>query len=415
MKQNTAALQILFLTDNFPPEGNAPATRTMEHAVRWVRMGCHVTVITGAPNFPEGRVFAGYKNTWYQREEIEGIQVVRVKTYITANEGFLRRILDYLSFMLTSFFAGLIQKRPDVIVATSPQLFTVCSGWLLSVCRRRPFVFELRDLWPASIIAVGAMKKGRVIRLLERLELFLYRRASAIVSVTHAFKKDLVERGIEAAKISVIINGVDLTCYQPAASKDPVLSAQYGLDHKFVIGYIGTHGLAHGLGVILDAAERLQASPDIVFMLVGSGAAKQDLVDQANVRGLTNVLFVDRQPKEMMAKYWSMCDVSFIHLKNAPLFTTVIPSKLFEAMGMGLPVIMALPEGEATALVREHACGRVIPPEAGECLADTVLALQSDQPQLQAYQQAALKAALLFSREIKAKEMLGVLRQVAQK
>ncbi len=271
-------MHILFLTDNFPPEGNAPATRTYEHAVRWVKEGHEVTVITCAPNFPEGKVFEGYKNSLYQKGNMDGIDVVRVKTYITANEGFVKRILDYMSFMVTGFFAGLLQKKPDVIVATSPQFFCACSGWALSAISRKPFVFELRDIWPASITAVGGMKDSKAIRLLEKIEMFLYRRADAIVSVTHAFKKELIERGVDGSKVEVVLNGVDLSKYEPQ-DKDPELAKQYGLEGKFVAGYIGTHGMAHGLEYIVSVAERLQHDDKIRIVFAGGGAAKQKVVD----------------------------------------------------------------------------------------------------------------------------------------
>lgn len=182
-------MHILFLTDNFPPEGNAPATRTFEHAREWVKLGHKVTVITGAPNFPEGKVFEGYKNRLYTCEVMSGIEVRRVVTYITANEGFLRRILDYVSFMVTGFIAGMFVRKPDVVVATSPQFFCAVAGWMLSAVRFKPFVFELRDIWPASITAVGAMKPSFSIRMLEKLDLFLYLRAKRIVSVTHSFQR----------------------------------------------------------------------------------------------------------------------------------------------------------------------------------------------------------------------------------
>ena len=162
-------MHILFLSDNFRPESNAPAARLYEHAVRWVRAGHDVSVITCAPNFPEGKVYAGYKNRWRDVEWIDGIRVVRVKSFITANEGFLLRTLDYMSFMVSSFIFGLFERRPDVVVATSPQFFCAVGGWTLSVLRRLPFIFELRDLWPASIEAVGAMHSSWVLRALERL------------------------------------------------------------------------------------------------------------------------------------------------------------------------------------------------------------------------------------------------------
>jgi len=198
-------MHILFLTDNFPPEGNAPASRTYEHAREWVKLGHEVTIITGAPNFPEGKVYEGYKNDWYSKELLDGIEVRRVKTYITANEGFVKRILDFVSFMVSGFIAGLFVKKPDVIIGTSPQFFTAVGAWALAAVRFKPFVFELRDIWPASIITVGAMKKGFIIKLLERLEIFLYKRASLIISVTESFKVELMERGVEGDKIKVVL------------------------------------------------------------------------------------------------------------------------------------------------------------------------------------------------------------------
>ncbi|MBT5455013.1 MAG: glycosyltransferase family 4 protein, partial [Rhodospirillaceae bacterium] len=229
-------MKILFLTENFPPETNAAATRVYERACYWIEAGHQVTVLTCAPNFPQGRLLDGYQNRWRQVEDMSGIRVVRVKSYITANEGIIRRTLDFVSFMMTAFFFGLFEKKPDVIAATSPQFFAAVAGWMLAGCRRRPFVFELGDLWPASIIAVGAMKDNLLLRLMERLELFLYRRSAAIAALTHAFKDNLVSRDIAPDKIAVVINGVDLKRYAPTA-RDADLAVEYDLADKFVIGY----------------------------------------------------------------------------------------------------------------------------------------------------------------------------------
>jgi glycosyltransferase involved in cell wall biosynthesis len=408
-------LHILFLTDNFPPEVNAPATRTYDHAIRWVAEGCKVTVITCFPNFPEGRVFPGYKNRWYQSEVIDGINVVRVKTFMTANKGFFLRTLDYLTFMISGFLAGLFQKKPDIIVATSPQFFTAVAGWLLSICRRRPFVFELRDIWPASIIAVGAMKKSLLIKALEWLELFLYKHADAIVSLTNSFKKELVERGVDPDKIFVVLNGVDLDFYQPLFSKSQNLAKKHFIENKFIVGYIGTHGLAHGLEVVIEAAKILKHYPDILFMLVGSGASKDDLVRVAKSQQLDNIRFIDTQPKNLMKSYYSLCDISLIHLKNSQVFSKVIPSKLFESMGMGIPILIALPLGEATKIVNDFSCGVIIEPENAKQLAQSVLDLQSNTKQFKSYKKSALKASTYFSRDINAKEMLNVFKEVLSK
>ena len=405
-------MHILFLSDNFPPEGNAPATRTYEHAIRWVDAGHKVTVITCAPNFPEGKVFDGYKNSWYQKSELDGIKVVRVKTFITANEGFVKRILDYMSFMVTAFIAGLFQKKPDVVVATSPQFFCACSGWLLSVFKRKPFVFELRDIWPASIIAVGAMRDSFAIRMLEKLELFLYRKADSIISVTHSFKKELIERGVNGDKIDVVLNGVDLTKYEPVAEKDIELAKQYNLDNKFVAGYIGTHGMAHGLENIVSVAEQLRDYEDIRIVFAGGGAVRKKVVDLVNTKQLNNVVLIERQPKEMMPKIWSLCDISLVPLKNSDLFKTVIPSKIFECMGMGIPTLMSVPEGEATAIIQETNSGLTVEPESVEQIVESILKLKNDSVFYNELRQSSMTVANQFSRDLMAKNMLVTFEKI---
>jgi len=203
-------MKILFFTENFPPETNAIANRVFERALYWVKWGHSVTVITATPHFPQGRVFDGYRNRWHQVEMMNGIRVVRVKTFISANEGVVLRTLDFLSFMCTGFLAGLWQERPDVVAATSPQFFNAVAGWAVSRCRRIPFVFEIGDLWPAFIVAVGAMRPNLALRLLEKLELYLYRQSSRIAVLTQAFKDNLISRGIDAGKIHpffVEVNG----------------------------------------------------------------------------------------------------------------------------------------------------------------------------------------------------------------
>lgn len=407
-------MHILFLTDNFPPEGNAPATRTYEHAIRWVKAGHKVTVITCAPNFPEGKVFDGFKNKLYDVSELDGIRVVRVKTYITANEGFVKRILDYMSFMAMGFIAGLFQKKTDIIVATSPQFFCACAGWALSAVRRKPFVFELRDIWPASITAVGAMKDSKAIRLLEKIEIFLYRRADAIVSVTHAFKHELIERGVDGSKIEVVLNGVDLSKYEPQ-EKDAELAKRYGLEGKFVVGYIGTHGMAHGLEHIVTAAERLQDNDNVRIVFAGGGAARQKVVDLVEQKALKNVVLIDRQPKEMMPRLWSLCDVSLVPLINSDLFKTVIPSKIFECMGMGIPTIMSVPEGEATKIICNTNSGVVVESENVHQITAAVTKLATDKDLFQALQKSSVNAAPLYSRDLMAKDMLAVFEGILVK
>jgi glycosyltransferase involved in cell wall biosynthesis len=405
-------MHILFLTDNFPPEGNAPATRTYEHAREWVKLGHKVTIITGVPNFPEGKVFRGYKNSWYSKSELDGIEVRRVKTYITANEGFAKRILDFMSFMLASFIAGLFVKKPDVIVGTSPQFFTVVSAWALSAVRFKPFVFELRDIWPASITAVGAMGRSFPIRILEKIEMFLYRRADKIISVTHSFKSELIDRGVDEEKIDVVLNGVDLSKYVPTLHKDEAFAKQYDLTNKFVIGYVGTHGLAHSLDKIVEAAELLSDLTDVRILFAGGGAAKADVERLVQEKQLSNVVLIPRQEKELMPKLWSLCDISLISLKDTDLFKTVIPSKIFESMGMGLPMIMTSPLGEATNILDKNYSGVIVNPESPKQVALIIRELYNDRPRLKVIALNSRRAAKNYDRKQLAELMLCKIREL---
>ena len=407
-------MHILFLTDNFPPEGNAPATRTFEHTREWVDKGHKVTVITCAPNFPEGKVFEGYNNKWLSKQKIEGINVWRVKTYISANEGFIKRTIDFISFMLSSLFFGLFIRNVDVVIGTSPQFFTVISAWALAKLKGVPFVFELRDIWPASIAAVGAMRGSWIINILEKLELFLYRQADLIISVTHSFKSELQNRGVSADNIKVVLNGVDVSKYKPLPEKDKEFSEKYHLQGKFVAGYIGTHGLAHALDSIIEAAELLKAEDDIRVVFAGGGADRSRLERLVATRGLSNVVMIPRQPKENMQKIWSLCDVSLVSLKDTPLFSTVIPSKIFESMAMSLPIIISVPQGEATQIIRTQKAGLVIPPENSNSLSEATLNIKKD---INLYRDLANNSRLAannFNRKTLAIEMLSHIKKIVR-
>jgi glycosyltransferase involved in cell wall biosynthesis len=403
-------MHILFLTDNFPPETNAPASRTFEHARRWVAAGHRVTVVTGAPNFPSGRIHAGYRNALWSRESMDGIEVVRVWTYITANEGFLKRTLDYVSFMVAAILVSPFLPRPDVIVGTSPQFFTPCAALVVSWLRRRPFVFELRDLWPDSIVAVGAMRETAAIRALRRLEYFLYRRAARIVSVTQSFKRVLAGNGIPADKIAVVSNGVDLEAYQPG-SRPVELAQRLGVDGKFVAAYVGTVGMAHGIGTLLDAARALRHRADIAFVVVGTGAQQAELAATARSEGLSSVIFVGAVSKAEVRDYWRLCDAAVVLLRDTPLFRHVIPSKMFEAMGMERAIILGV-KGESEEILLASGAGVTIPPEDAAALAAAVARLADDRPGCAALgKKGRVFAAEKFNRETLAGRMLDELQK----
>ncbi len=405
-------MHILFLTDNFPPEVNAPASRTYEHCRVWAQRGHRITIITCAPNFPRGRVFEGYRNSLFRREQVDGMEVIRVWTYITANEGFVRRILDYLSFMVSAIVASVAVRRVDIVVGTSPQFFTACAAFVVGTLKRRPWVFELRDLWPETIKTVGAMRDSAAIRLLEKLELFLYRRADAIVSVTRSFKRVLESRGVDPSKIHVVTNGVDFGQFSPRP-KDEELVRRLGVQGKFVVGYVGTHGMCQALETVVDAAGMLQ-DDRIVFVLLGDGARKQALREAAVAKGIKNVLFLDTVAKSEVPAFWSVLDVSLTHLQRSALFQTVIPSKLFESMGMGIPILHGV-DGESAEIVRECGVGEVFRSEDSQDLANRVKRLASDPAALKTFRAHCADSAKQFDRSELAIRMLRVLEETVSK
>lgn len=372
-------MRILFLSHYFPPEVNAPATRTYEHCRQWVKDGHQVTVVTCAPNHPQGKVYEGYRNRLYQRETRDGITVLRVWTFITANEGFFKRTLNYISYMCSASVVSLFLPKADVVLSTSPQFFNGLAGYVVSRLRRIPWVLEIRDLWPESIVAVGAIKSPAIIQILEWIERFAYRKADRIVPVTDAFRAYMLNKGIEDDKIVVVKNGVDLAQYAPC-DKVGSLAEQLGVKGKFVVSYFGTHGMAHHLETVLQAAHRLSHSKHVVFLMVGDGAERQALVRMRHEMGLDNVVMLDQQPKSRMRELWALSDVSLVLLKKSELFKTVIPSKIFESLAMEKPILLGV-EGESAELIHAAQAGLCIEPEQPDELAAKVLEL-SRKPEL---------------------------------
>ena len=271
-------------------------------------------------------------------------------------------------------------------------------------------MLELADLWPASIVAVGAMRHPLPLKLLEALEFHLYRRAAAIVALTEGIRDDLVARGIPGEKIAVVTNAADLARYGPRP-RDEALAQAWGLGGKFVVGYVGTHGMAHGLVNVLDAAERLRDTPEIAFMFVGAGAEREMLIADAKRRGLGNVVFQRVQPKDALPSVWSLCDIALAHLTDTPLFAGALPTKMFEAIGMGLPIVLATPEGEASRLLSDIGAGVWVPPEDPAALASAIRSLHADPETRQRLAAASRAAAPSYSREARARDTLRVLER----
>ena len=364
-------MHILFLTHYFPPEVNAPASRTYENTKRWVRAGHKVTVVTCAPNHPSGVIYPGYENKWWQWAEKDGVSVLRVKTYLSANKGVGNRSLNYFSYLLSAILFCRLAKKVDLVVSTSPQFFCGLSGYFVSLLHGCPWVVEIRDLWPESIHAVGAIRRRGLIGLLERIELFLYQKPDHIVALTPAFKHHIAGRGIPPEKIDIITNGADFEQFIPLP-KQNAFRHRNGMNHKFVASYVGTHGMAHALETVLTAAKLLEHEPTIRFLFVGDGAERENLQKQKEKMGLKNVLMLPQQKKESVPEILAASDACMVLLRKTELFKTVIPSKIFEAMAMERPIILGV-DGESRRIVEESGGGVFVEPENPEQLADTVL------------------------------------------
>jgi glycosyltransferase involved in cell wall biosynthesis len=375
-------MKILYVSQYFPPEMGAPAARVSELARHWVKAGHQVTVLTGFPNHPTGIVPPEYRSKLRKlvyREQIDGIDVVRTWLFPCPNRKAHERLLNYLSFVLSSCIAGLFLRRPDVVIATSPQLFVGLTGRWLGWVKRVPFVLEVRDLWPESITASGmGSDKDISIRMLRALSAFLYRTCKHVVVVTPAFKKELVGKWrVPAGKISLVENGVETDLFTPDDFGNGV-KRELGLEGKFLVSYIGTLGLAHGLQAMVQAAAQLQtALPDIQFLFVGEGADKERLVSLASDLKLTNVHFLLQQPRQKIPSIIRASDVCLVLLRKANVFETVIPTKMLEFMACGRPVILGV-DGQAREIIETAKAGVFVEPEDPTALAHVVTQLFVD-------------------------------------
>jgi colanic acid biosynthesis glycosyl transferase WcaI len=375
-------VKILYVSQYFPPEMGAPAARVAELSRYWAQEHHEVTVLTGFPNHPTGKVPAEYRRKFRRliaREKTSGVNVVRTWLLPFPNRRTYERMLNYSSFCLSAAATGLFTERPEVVIASSPQLLVGLSGWWLARCKRARFIFEVRDLWPESLAAVGVGNTDSIMyRSLARIAGFLYRASDHVVVVTPAFKEYLVQHWqVAPEKISVIENGVEAELFSPRT--ESALRFELGAERKFVVSYIGTMGNAHGLETLVEVAAQLQNSdPNILFLLVGEGAEKEHLVSLVRSRGLTNLRFVDQQSREKIPAYICASDACLVLLKKNEIFKTVIPSKMLEFMACARPVILGV-EGQARKILDDAQAGICIEPGNPSALAKAVLRLAGDE------------------------------------
>lgn len=362
-------MKILYISHYYPPEVNAPALRVSELSQHWAKQGHEITVLTGFPNHPSGIIPDEYKGFIRSKENHGNIKVIRTYVYAAANKCFVKRILNYLSFMFSSLLLGANSVgKPDILIATSPQFFVAAAGYFISRIKRCKFVFEVRDLWPEEIVAVGAIKNKLIIGFLEKIEMFLYRKADLIVAVAQGTIDTLIKRGIPQNKLALVPNGVEIENFQ---NRNSYVKKTLGFENKFVVSYIGTHGMAHRLETVLEAADLLKQNHHIQFLLVGDGAEKQSLKARAKELRLENVMFHDQIDRNRIPEFYNASDLFLVPLRKADLFTRNIPSKVYEIMAAKKPMIIST-EGESRKLVEKSGAGIGVTPENSRELAEQI-------------------------------------------
>jgi glycosyltransferase involved in cell wall biosynthesis len=405
-------MNVAYYSHYFVPEIGAPSARLHDLGREWVGRGHEVDVVTCFPNHPAGQLYPGYRGGRYLLERLDGMTVHRHWTYITPNRGFLRKTLGHVSFLPSALALSNPRiRRPDVVIGSSPTFFAAMAALAAARRHRVPFVMEVRDLWPAIFVDLGVLRNRTVIRALERLEMALYRRATRVVTVTEAFRRDLIARGVPAAKVATVRNGADVEFWQPGEAS-PELRRALGLDGAFVVLYLGAFGISQGLSRVLECARALRSDPRIRFLLVGDGAERERLVRQA--AGLANVRLLEPVDKARARELYRLADVCLVPLRDVPLFETFVPSKLFEIMAMARPVVGSV-RGEAAEILEESGAAVVVPPEDSAAMAGALRDLADRSEARRAMAERGREfVTKRFSREALARDYLDVLEDAVR-
>ena len=370
-------MRILYVSQYFPPEVNAPAQRVMDFAKAWREAGHDVTVLTAFPNHPAGVIYDGYRLRLLQRETVDGIKVVRTYVYPAPNKGAFLRCINYASFMVSAATVGAIAAgKADIVIATSPQLLVGAAGYVISRLNRSPFVLEVRDVWPEALAAVHARLSGAPYALLAGMAKFLYKRAAKIVTVTHGAQETIKKHGVKEDKLELIPSGICSDMTRPVPPPGDIRRS-FGDGDQIIVSYVGTHGMAQKLSTVLEAAQLLSREPRIRFLLVGDGADKEELLQQKETLGLRNVHFFDQVPTNDALRYIAASDICVVPLRKAELFRQTIPSKMYEIMACGRPMVLAV-DGEARELMQNASAGLFVDPENPAALAAAILRLADD-------------------------------------
>src|SRR5438270_1330963 len=373
-------MRILFLTPYFAPETGAAQNRVSDLARRLVELGNSVTVLTAMPNYPQGKILRHFRGRVVHEATEEGVRVLRTWIYATKSKRFPLRMLNYISFSMMAVMLGLWKVgRHDFVIVESPPLFLGLSGLLISRSKHAGFVMNISDLWPESVVALGILQEGFLLRLATRLEEYLYRKSVFVTGQTEGIVESINER-FPKKLVALQPNGICRECLLEEGQRGEArrrIRQEFAFDGQFVAGYAGLHGLAQGLETVLGAAELLRDVHPIRFAFFGDGPDKERLMYLAEERGLPNVHFYASQSGARMPEILAALDTAIIPLRKHVLFRGALPSKLFESMGAGLPTVVSI-QGEAQALVESAQAGLCIEPENPRAMAEAILKLYRD-------------------------------------
>ncbi|MFH1296898.1 MAG: glycosyltransferase family 4 protein [Bacteroidota bacterium] len=371
-------MRILFLTQYYPPEVGAPQNRLSELAIRFRRAGNHVEVLTAMPNYPFMKLFDGYKGKWYIREEMDGVIIHRAAVFVHQSQSILMRLLVYFSFVLSSIWVGFFNlKRFDLIICESPPLFLGISAWILKKLKGAKLLFNVSDLWPESAEKLGLVTNRFLLMISRSLETFLYRHSDLISGQTQGIVRNISTR-VPQKPCFWLKNGVDLSFYSPGKGKAGWREELGFSNEDFIVFYGGILGHAQGLEVMLEAARVLSHDPRLKFVIAGEGPLKRALTDQAEQWGLSSVTFLPAYPKNRMPDVIREIDVSIVPLRKLDLFLGAIPSKIFENLAMGKPVLLGI-AGEAKELfVDRGECALAFTPEDADDLVRAITEIRME-------------------------------------
>jgi colanic acid biosynthesis glycosyl transferase WcaI len=407
-------MRILYLSQYFPPEAGATQTRAYEMARNLVRLGHAVTMIAEVPNHPSGIIPPAYRRKLVERSQLEGIQVIRVWVKASPVKSFRNRMLFYLTYMLNASLAGLLlaRGRYDLIYASSPPLFVGGAALALSYLRRIPMLFEVRDLWPESAVALGELSSRRAVAWATRLEEACYRRAGAIVVVTEGIRQRLLQRGLAQDKVHLVPNGANVDLFHFDSQGRQRLRQELGLGEKFVVIYAGIHGVAQGLETLLEAAKKLKGEAQVHFLLVGDGPKKAEIASLAAQLRLPNLTLMDEQPRAAIPALLSAADAAVIPLRKLEIFKGALPSKMFDSWACERPVLLSV-DGEARRVMETADGGIFVNPEDPAALAHAILELRDD-PELarQMGLRGRLFTELNYTRQAQAEQLAGIMQAV---